>query len=124
MRILLLLLLCGFLAGCALGRDCRGPAGEVEQLRCAAAAGDKHAQLALGVRYETGDGVPRDLKQAEKLYVRAARTESRPRYVYSPAVGKERHGRVIQVGPPSIAPGLPEARRRLEVLRQSRGAPK
>ena len=108
------------LAGCALGRDCSGPAGEVEQLRCAASAGDKHAQLALGIRYETGEGVPRDLKRAEEFYARAARAERRPAHVYSPAVGKERHGGVIPVGASIVTPGLGEARRRLEALRQAR----
>jgi TPR repeat protein len=112
------------LSGCAHRRNCAAisnyTAASPAALECAAAAGDKLAQLALGIRFETGDGVPRDLRRAEKLYARAARTDARPSYVYSPAVGKERYGRLIPIGPAAARPGLPEARRRFEALRRKR----
>jgi hypothetical protein len=115
----------GTLAGCAHRSNCTAivnyAAAPPVALECAAASGDKSAQLALGIRYEMGDGVPRDLERAEQLYARAARTDTRPSYVYSPAVGKERFGRVIPVSPAGARPGLPEARRRFEALRRKRG---
>jgi hypothetical protein len=121
-RLGLPLLLSVLLTGCATGRNCNMLTGEVERLRCEASTGDKQAQLALGIRYETGDGVARDLDRAEQLYARAARTEARPRYVYSPPVGKEGQGRVIPVSSAGVRPGLPEAARRLDALRREREA--
>lgn len=115
------LLLLAALSACALGRDCGPDAVGIKRLKCDASAGDKQAQLELGIRYETGEGVPRDVGRAAELYSRAARSEQRPRHVYSPPVGKERHGRILTSGPVSVSPGLPEARRRLEGL-QGRGA--
>ncbi|WP_129793880.1 cysteine peptidase family C39 domain-containing protein [Sphingosinicella sp. CPCC 101087] len=44
---------------------------------------------------------------------REAHTDRRSRYVYSPAVGGERYGRVIPIGHEAAAPGSPEARERL-----------
>lgn len=112
------------LAGCTHHPECGAVADYASArpaaLECAAASGDKFAQLELGVRYETGDGVPRDLRRAERLYARAARTETRSRAVYSAPVGDERHGRIIPVSAAATEPGLPEAQERLRRLRQAR----
>jgi len=113
------------LAGCAHGRVC-GAIGQpyssasLAQLECSASTGDRFAQLELGIRYEEGAGVARNLDRAERLYARAARTERRQRYVYSPPVGRERHGRLITLGTESGSPGLSEARDRLRALRSRR----
>lgn len=110
------------LAGCAHAPACEAIAGEVERLECGAATGNKLAQLELGIRYEAGDGVARDLLRAERLYARAAQTRQRSAWVYSPAVGRERLGRLIPLGANPSEPGLSEARRRLDALRQARGS--
>src|SRR3546814_3291135 len=55
---------------------------EVQDLARRAAAGDKHAQLDLGIRYEEGNGVPRDLKRARQLYRLAAPPSGGTMYVY------------------------------------------
>lgn len=115
------------LGGCAAGRACAPPlqagaGAEITSLQCAAAAGDKGAQLALGIRYEEGDGVPRDLNRAEQLYRRAARADRSGLYVYVPPAGGQRYGRVVKMGEPKSTPGLAEARIRFERLRAKRKA--
>jgi TPR repeat protein len=99
------------------------PLVEIVQLR--AGRGDKNAQLELGVRYEEGRGVPRDLDRAEHWYRRAARDARRPSQVYSPAVGPHGRARILSVRGGGFSRGLPEARRRLRELREmrSRGRP-
>ncbi|HEY0029048.1 MAG TPA: hypothetical protein VGC35_14380 [Allosphingosinicella sp.] len=60
----------------------------LEQLARRARAGDKQAQLELGVRYEEGTGVARDLKRARDLYFDAAtRRSKRQTAVYLPRKG-------------------------------------
>ena len=112
------------LAGCAHRASCAAIAGHASAtpaaLECAAASGDKFAQLELGIRYETGEGVPRDLRRAERFYARAARDEPRSRYVYSAPVGDERYGRLIPISDGTAAPGLAEAQERLSRLREAR----
>ncbi|HEY6815612.1 MAG TPA: hypothetical protein VI168_08750 [Croceibacterium sp.] len=89
----------------------------VEQLACASAGDDKRAALELGRRYEEGRGVPRDVRRARRYYRQAAASRPGEFYIYSPAVAEERYGRVIRVdNPMGAAPGLPEARERLERL--------
>lgn len=81
-----------------------------------AATGDKHAQLALGIAYEEGRGVARDLRRATKLYRRAAADSGGLKFLYAPAVGKSGPARAIptSLGPASM--GLLEARSRLQKL--------
>jgi hypothetical protein len=115
------------LAGCvAGGRNCGPPVGSfaeapLARLQCSAGAGDKSAQLELGIRYEEGRGVPADLRRAERLYASAARTRQIPNYVYSAPVGTEKTGRMVPIGPPRTIPGLLQARARLARLRAARG---
>jgi hypothetical protein len=89
---------------------------ELQALARRAETGDKRAQLELGIRYEEGRGVPRNLQRAEDLYRKAAADSGGTLWVYSPPVGENGKGRVIPVdrGPRQV--GLAEAKRRLERL--------
>jgi hypothetical protein len=87
------------------------------QVRDAASAGDKTAQLELGGRYEKGrDGAPCDLKSARRWYSRAAHGNGSDRLAYSAPVGGERAGRFVSAGQGVTVPGLPEAAQRLKML--------
>lgn len=55
--------------------------GEVRR----AIAGDRAALLALGKRYETGTGVRKDLRKAEKIYNKAAAAHNAISWVYIPS---------------------------------------
>jgi hypothetical protein len=66
-----LLLLFGFGASHAGSRSTAGEANpELRSLERRAQAGDKQAQLELGIRYEEGRDVPRDPEKAGRLYRR------------------------------------------------------
>lgn len=82
-----------------------------------AAAGDKRAQLELGVLFEEGRGVSPDLRKAESLYRSAAKDSGGTQWIYQPAATGQSRGRVIpvQIGPRRT--GLAEARSRLDSLR-------
>lgn len=84
------------------------PALQEEVVR--AMSGDKHAQLALGKRYETGNGVPQNYRKAKYLYEQAASDSGGTMWVYSPPVGKEGNGRTIPIDMGPKVSGLPEAR--------------
>ncbi|MEA3017205.1 MAG: hypothetical protein QOI38_1927 [Sphingomonadales bacterium] len=85
-----------------------------------AAAGNKRAQLALGIRFETGDGVPVDLRRAARLYRLAAAT-THNRDAYYPSVRMKTAGKLLRTyETPRF--GLPEAQARLDALRQRRRA--
>lgn len=98
-------------AGCNLpGTGCRLPQqngatatnqGALELLNCRALGGDKSAQVTLARAYETGVGVPRDMKKAVRWYKRAATPASGNTPVYMAPVGDQRYGQVqnIQTGP-------------------------
>jgi len=100
---------------------------EIGSLARRAQAGDKQAQLELGIRFEErwraavrgtdgkpSRGVERDLNKARKLYAKAASNSGGTIWVYSPPVGNGTKGRTIPVntGPKQV--GLAEAKRRLE----------
>ena len=95
---------------------------ERQALARRAQAGDKHAQLELGIRYEEGRGVRIDLERAELLYAAAARPGRQLMHIYSPPVGRERTGRVIAVNTGVPSPGLIEAADRLAALSRARTA--
>ncbi len=88
-------------------------AGEIQSLARRAQAGDKYAQLELGIRYEEGDGVERNLTRAKKLYKAAASDDGGKIWVYSPPVGNGTSGRVIPVDAGPKRYGLAEAKVRL-----------
>lgn len=97
------------LASCGAGSVSGGLVGCVD-------AGDKPALLALGRRYESGDGVPRDYRRAAQLYKQAAKFTSGTMFVYSPPVSKKAGGRVIPIRTGPDQPGLAEASYRLGLL--------
>lgn len=89
---------------------------ELQTLARRAQAGDKQAQLELGIRYEEGRGVPVDLARAERLYRMAASDSGGTTYVYSPPLRTGDPARVIRVDQRPSATGLAEARNRLWAL--------
>jgi TPR repeat protein len=121
-------LFCAFLAaafsGCAHAAKCPPihdyKSVAISSLECAAGARDKLAQLELGIRYETGKDVIRDLDRAEHFYALAARTDREHDYTYVPPVGHQKYGRVASLGNGAVRPGLIEAAVRLERLRKIR----
>lgn len=108
-------------AGIPLAAGATDPA--IQSLARRAQAGDKHAQLELGIRYEEGRGVQRNLDKAERLYRLAAADSGGRTWVYSPPVRKGGSGRSIPVELGPKQPGLTDAARRLVVLRNNRGQP-
>ena len=117
------------LAGCAAPASYAGiplEAGaadpELQSLARRADAGDKHAQLELGIRYEEGRRVPLDRKRAERLYRLAAADEVGRIYVYTPAVHPGGRGRVLSLRSGRREPGLREAARRLAALNARNGS--
>ena len=113
------------LAACApttyAGIPLRAGAGdpELQQLARQAQAGDKQAQLELGIRYEEGRGVARNLARAEELYELAASVTAGRQHVYAPPVGNQTAGQVMDVAVGTPRPGLQAARWRLERLRNT-----
>jgi len=90
---------------------------DLQNLAARAHAGDKQAQLDLGILFEEGRGVPRDRRKAIRLYEQAAADSGGTTWVYSPPVGKEASGRAVPIrGQPKSA-GLVEARHRLDFMK-------
>ncbi|MBJ7389741.1 MAG: sel1 repeat family protein [Sphingomonadaceae bacterium] len=69
----------------------------VQALAARASTGDKQAQLDLGIRFEEGAGVARDLAAAKKLYRQAASDSGGTIWIYTPPVGNGTSGRVVPV---------------------------
>ena len=104
------------LAGCSLpGTGCAvrpqaattGTAdqGAFELLRCRAHGGDKAAQVTLARAYETGTGLPRDMKKAVGWYKHAATPTSGSTPVHIAPVGNQRHGWTLDVQAGKAIPG-------------------
>lgn len=91
---------------------------ELQDLARRAQAGDKLAQLELGIQYEEGRGVPVDIGRAKRLYNFAASDSGGTVWIYSPPVGSGTRGRVIRVGTGPRQAGLAEARARLMRMRR------
>lgn len=91
-------------------------APEVQALAQRAQAGDKRAQLDLGIRFEEGKGVPRDTRRAMKLYRQAASDSGGRIWVYAPSPGNDAPARVMPVDKGPRQAGLEEAKRRLQGL--------
>lgn len=112
------------LAGCAHRQtaSCGNNSDPLAGLQCRAWSGEKLAQLELGRRFETGDGVAVDLKQAAHFYRVAAQDISGTTYVYSPPVGKRGRSMVLPLRTGIDQPGLAEAKYRLGLMyRDGRG---
>jgi TPR repeat protein len=97
----------------ALSSSSEVAAKSLDELTCAADRGDPSAQLALGVRYEAGEGVAADPARAARLYAQAARTIALLVTLNSPPTRAGRFGATRPSGnrPPPLA--LAEARYRL-----------
>ena len=91
---------------------------ELQHLAARARAGDKQAQLELGIKFEDGHGLERDIEKARNLYRLAASDSGGPTWIYVPPTVKGRQGRVIPVTRGGKAFGLDEAKARLELLEQ------
>lgn len=91
----------------------------VQSLAARAQRGDKQAQLDLGIRYEEGNGVPADLKRAQKLYRAAATTTGGTTFVYVPATKKGGRGYTMPVNMGPRVEGLAAAKRRASFFRQN-----
>ena len=81
-----------------------------------AAAGDKQAQLDLGIRYEEGRGIRRDVAKARRLYQLAASDSAGLLWIYTPPVGKGAQGRIMPLNVGPRIKGLKEAESRLAEL--------
>lgn len=92
-------------------------APELQGLARSAHAGDKQAQLQLGIAYEEGRGVARDMGRARKLYALAAADGGGTIWVYQPPLKKGGSGRVVPVNLGPKVVGLAEAKDRLVRLR-------
>lgn len=93
---------------------------QVQNLARRARAGDKVAQLELGILLEEGISLPRNLKAAEHLYQKASQSSGGARWLYVPGSQGEK-GRVASFDTAQTQPGIPEARLRLEDLQRRRG---
>ncbi len=87
----------------------------IRGLAARAQTGDKHALFELGMAFETGEGVPVDIRRARKLYRLAATTTGGTIYVYVPGP-KGKPGYVTPVNTGPVRHGLPEAKARLKAL--------
>lgn len=87
---------------------------DVQALAQRARAGEKQAQLDLGIRFEEGDGVPQDAGRASKLYRQAASDSGGTIWVYTPSPGNGAKGRVIPVDRGPRQAGLDDAKKRLQ----------
>lgn len=99
-----------------------GALSEIQILAERAQGGDKQAQLDLGIAFEEGRGISRDLHKARALY-RLAGSDSGQLWVYSPSPGNGAPSRVesIDIGPRQS--GLPEAKARLARIMARRRNP-
>jgi hypothetical protein len=115
------------LSGCAPATSFQGisltsrtVSPELRSLAQRAEAGDKTAQLELGIRFEEGRGVPLDWRRAERLYGMAASSSGGTMMIYVPPVRPGGAGSVMPVDTGPRVPGLAEARERLRALRGRR----
>ncbi len=89
------------------------------QLAGLAWAGNKPAALELGIRFEEGRGLGRDVEKARKLYRIASLSTGGLSWIYSPGVG-DAPGQILPLYAPDD-PGLAEARTRLTALEPAAG---
>lgn len=90
---------------------------ELQSIARRAQAGDKQAQLELGIRYEEGRGVAIDQGKARAYYAMAAADSGGVLHVYTPPVGRNGSGRVVTVDRGPRQAGLAEAKVRLAKLK-------
>jgi hypothetical protein len=100
-----------------------GLGAALRNLAARAQAGDKHAQLELGIAFEEGREVTCNLARAEKLYRLAAADSGGTMWVYSPPVREGTSGRVLPLDRGPKVNGLEEAKRRLLGLASAKLGP-
>jgi hypothetical protein len=88
----------------------------LQALAARARAGDKQAQLELGIRFEEGSGISRDLLQARALYAAAAKDSGGTRWIYTPPVASSAPSVQPYGGQDPKIAGKAEAKRRLARL--------
>lgn len=91
---------------------------DLQQQVRSAMNGDKLAQLDLGIRFEEGRGVIRDLNKAKKLYRQAAADSGGTTWIYTPSVQAGQPGRVLPLGKGMTQKGLNQAKQRLAALEE------
>ena len=101
-----------------MGIDLRPDAtsGELQSLAGKARAGDKLAQLELGIAFEEGRSVAHDCKRARKLYRLAAAATGGTTFVYLPPAHKGGRGTMVPINTGPRVAGLDEAKHRLRRL--------
>lgn len=85
----------------------------IAQLANAAQSGNKTAQLELGIRFEEGRGVTKDLNKAKRLYEKAASDDLKYVDVYQTDADG---GRITKLAAGTLGNGLPAAKLRLARL--------
>jgi len=91
-------------------------ADDLQDLARRAQAGDKQAQLSLGISFEEGRGVPQDRQRAIKLYRQAAMAGRGTMWVYVPSTTSGTSGSIMPIEWRSKQEGLSEAKARLQAL--------
>ena len=97
----------------AVSSSSEASAKSLAELTCGADRGDPSAQLALGVRYEKGEGVAADPARAARLYAQAEQTISRLVTLNSPPTRSGRFSATRMSGNRPLPVALAEARYRL-----------
>lgn len=113
-------LLCGCATNSYMGVQLAPGAAEpaLQTLAKRARSGDKEAQLDLGIRFEEGIDLRRDLVAAGRLYRSAAMLTKHLAFIYVPPAGAGGSGAVVPISIGRAEPGLPIAAERLAVLKQ------
>ena len=113
----------GLAGGCAaspsyMGLNLAAPElpTELRDLARRAQAGDKQAQLDLGIAFEEGRGVARDLGMARRLYAQAASDSGGTVWVYAPSPGGGAPAHVVSVDRGPKQAGMVAAKTRLQLL--------
>jgi hypothetical protein len=113
------------LSACATPRSYMGldigPGAEdssLTSLARRAQTGDQQAQLELGIAYEEGRGVRRNLLRAMQLYEEASRASGGSRIIHRPRANGSVDSQPVYSGPRTL--GLEEARVRLAAIQRQR----
>lgn len=84
-----------------------------ETIKTNAQRGDKLSQFEIGFRYEVGEEVPKDLRQALKWYKRSARNSKYRKLLYTGPLVSGKNGKIIELSD-RIQSGLPIAALQLD----------
>lgn len=110
------------LAGCASSSYMGVPltpgaaSADLQSLARRARAGDKRAQLELGIIFEEGRGIAADVDRARSLYRMASTDDGGTRMMHAPAIGGRGRPMATPIDRGTKVAGLDEARARLNAL--------